>query len=100
VLQAFRSVSSRKPTGYAATFLAVASKPGQGAGYYAEQLKMKPPAAPRILLETGKKTRTGGKGLELVDSSPGETDLRAINYFLTGRGKRPLAKVVAALSKA
>lgn len=97
LVQAFRAVEPAMPTSYMAAFLIVALKPGLGVARYADELGMIRPIASRILLEIGKKTRTGGPGLGLVDSVQSSEDLRYFNYFLTADGRRLLAKVLAIL---
>ena len=96
LLDVFRAVDPAMPIGYAAAFLAVATKPGQGVTYYAETLGMIRPVASRVILEIGQKTRGGaiGSGFGLVDSVHNDMDMRNVDYFLTAKGKRLLTKIL------
>lgn len=85
------------PANYIAAFLAVALDPGKGVTAYAEATGMLRPVTSRILLEIGAKSRNGESGLGLVDSVRGSTDLRAVNYFLTAKGKKLLARAMGTL---
>lgn len=98
MLQAFRALEPTMPTAYAAAFLAVALKPGQGVSYYANQLGMLGPVASRILLEIGQKTRKEDQeSLQLVDTVTHPDDLRAKMFFLTAKGERLLRTILGHL---
>lgn len=90
----FREIDPAMPTGYVLAFLAVARAPGRGVSDIAQALGMLRPVCSRILLEIGKKARTGGKGLGLVDSVSSNEDLRAVHYQLTVKGKQLLNRVL------
>lgn len=99
IIQVLREVSPTLPLSYAQAFLYVAMNPGHGPVTYAQALGVVQPVASRTLLEIGKKTRTGGPGLGLVDSQPDDTDLRLSRYFLTTRGYKLMAKVMQIIER-
>jgi DNA-binding MarR family transcriptional regulator len=57
------------------------------------------PVASRILLEMGKKTRTGGPGHGLVDSVQASDDLRQWNFYVTPRGQKLLDRCFALMNQ-
>jgi len=99
VIEAFRAVDTAMPSGYMAAFLQVAINPGQSVSTYAPELGMVTPVASRVLLEIGKKTRTGGVGMELVDSQQSAQDLRFVQYFVTTKGRALVAKIIRAIER-
>ena len=94
LIDAFRTIDPAIPSAYIAAFLAVAAQPGLGVTEYAERLDMIRPVCSRVLLEIGVKTRTGGPGYGLVDRMHSTVDMRAVNYYLTPKGRRLLAQVL------
>ncbi len=99
LIDAFRQIEPSMPTSYIAGFLAVATEPGMGATFYARKLGVIVPVASRILLEMGKKTRTGGPGHELVDSVQATDDLRQWNFYVTPRGRKLLDRCIALMNQ-
>ena len=99
ILEAFREVAPTLPASYAQAFLAVAMKPGQPSGAYAKAIGMIQPVASRILLEIGKKTRTGGPGLELVESVEDLQDLRIKRYYLTAKGRKLIKDITVVMAR-
>ncbi len=95
-IKVFQELGSAMPASYMAVFLAVALEPGLGVSAYADKLGMLRPVCSRAMLEMGKKARTGGPGLELLDSQQDSQDLRAVHYFLTHKGRRLLDRLVNA----
>ena len=87
IFQIMRDINPTLPVSYAQAFLAVALSPGQGPAHYAKALGVVQPVASRTLLEIGKKARTGGPGLGLVDSQQDPVDLRTLHYYLTPKGR-------------
>lgn len=103
IFSAFREVAPSIPASYAQAFLAVAMNPGQPTGTYAKSIGMMQPVVSRTLLEIGKKSRTGGMGLDLVFSVDDAQDLRVKRYQLTEKGNKliqSLLKVMARNEKA
>lgn len=99
LIDAFRQVEPSMPLSYAAAFLAVANEPGHGVTHYAKDLGVITPVASRIMLEIGKKARTGGPGYGLIDSQQSTTDLRAWSFYLTPLGAKLLQRVLAVLER-
>jgi hypothetical protein len=99
LIDAFRQIEPSMPTSYVAGFLAVAGEPGQGVTHYARTMGVIVPVASRILLEMGKKTRTGGPGHGLVDSVQASDDLRQWNFYVTPRGQKLLDRCFALMNQ-
>jgi DNA-binding MarR family transcriptional regulator len=95
----FREIDTALPASYLAAFLLVAARPGGSTTEYAAEMGQAQAVTSRILLEIGKKSRTGNPGHELVDSDAHPDDLRRRRVFLTPKGRRLLRKVVDAVRR-
>ncbi len=99
LMELFRVLHPGMPASYISAFLSVAEHPGQGVTEHAQRLGMLRPVASRILLEIGKKARTGEPGFDLVASQQSWADLRAVHYMLTPRGTRLKRRVLDILER-
>lgn len=98
-LNVFREeIDTAIPATYMAAFLLVALKPGKGASDYGRELGLAQAVTSRILLEIGKKSRTGKEGYGLVDSDQDPIDLRLRRNYLTPKGEALFKKIMVATS--
>ena len=94
----FRAVYDRLSCTDKMLFLAVAKKPGEGPGYYAQQVGIVKSLASRQMLILGDRDRDGDDGFGLISSVVHETDLRAKRYYLTEKGQFFIDRVIEDLS--
>lgn len=96
VVDLFRQYDPSMPASYLAALLAVARDPGKGVTYYARELGIAAPGCSRLMLEIGKRTRTGGAGHGLIDNVQGQ-DMRSWLHYLTPKGQDLLLSITAVM---
>lgn len=97
-IEVFRELHDAMPASYIAAFLSVALGPGQRVTDYAQGTGRLRPVASRNLNEMGQKSRRGRPGHQLLDSVKDPEDGRAVNYYLTPKGKQVVERAIKALN--